>query len=97
MVTPRRGLGGGHTIGPMTDLAAAWDELHDVKPDGWYVGPTTHEEHRHESTMYAFDTRERATHGRRSRESTAVADSELDVVREMARCLRVISGGRWPE
>ena len=40
--------------------------------------------------MYAFDTRERHKHGRRSREWTAVAQSELDVVREMARCLRQI-------
>ena len=51
----------------MTDLEAAWDELHGVKPDGWFVGPPTHEEHRHEWTM-----------------------------REMARCLRLISEGTAP-
>ena len=34
--------------------------------------------------MYAFDTRERPKAGHRSREWTAVAQSELEVVREMA-------------
>ncbi len=80
----------------MTDLAAAWNELHDAKPDGWFVGPTTHDEQRHEWTMYAFDTRERPKVGRRSRERTAVAQSELEVVREMTRCLREIREGRLP-
>ena len=47
--------------------------------------------------MYALDTREKAKHGRRSRERTAVADSELGVVQEMARCLRLIREGRVPE
>ena len=69
----------------------------DAKPPGWFVGPTTHDEQRHEWTMYAFDTRERPKAGHRSREWTAVAASELEVVREMARCLRVISAGGWPE
>lgn len=46
--------------------------------------------------QYAFDTRERHKHGHRSREWTAVADSELDVVREMARCLRLIGAGEFP-
>jgi hypothetical protein len=76
--------------GTVTDLEAAWNELQDAKPNGWFVGPTTHEEHRHEWTMYAFDTHERPKAGRRSREWTAVAESELEVVREMARCLRLI-------
>ena len=35
-----------HYRARMTDLEAAWDELHDVKPDGRFVGPTTHVEHR---------------------------------------------------
>ena len=69
-----------------------------VWPAGWFVGqPMYHEEHRHERTMYAFDTRERPKAGHRSREWTAVAGSELEVVREMARCLRLISQGRVPE
>ncbi len=63
----------------------------------WYVGPTTHGEHCHEWTLYAFDTRERVKAGRRPREWTAIAQSELEVVREMARCLRLIREGRVPE
>jgi hypothetical protein len=35
--------------------------------------------------MYAFDARERAKAGHRSREWTAVAPTELDVLLEMAR------------
>ena len=46
--------------------------------------------------MYAFDTRERAKAGHRSREWTAVADSELEVVGDVARCLRLIREGRAP-
>jgi hypothetical protein len=34
--------------------------------------------------------------GKRSREWTAVAPTELEVVREMARCLGEISAGRVP-
>jgi hypothetical protein len=25
----------------MTDVEAAWDELHNAKPDGWFVGPNS--------------------------------------------------------
>lgn len=47
--------------------------------------------------MYAFDTRDRHKHGHRSRAWTAVVASELDVVREVARCLGEIREGRVPE
>jgi len=66
-------------------------------PDHWFVGRPTYVEERHESTIYAFDTRERAKAGHRSREWPAVAGSELEVVREMGRCLRLIGEGRVPE
>ena len=79
----------------VTDLDAAWNEVHDVKPDGWFVGTPVSIERRGWE-QYAFDTRERHKHGRRAREWTAVAQSELDVVREMARCLRLIREGEWP-
>ena len=46
--------------------------------------------------QYAFDPSERAQAGVRSREWTAVAQSELEVVRELARCLRLIRDGRVP-
>jgi hypothetical protein len=46
--------------------------------------------------MYAFDQRERPSVGVRSREWTAVAETEAGVLREMARCLREIGAGRVP-
>ena len=80
----------------VTDLAAARDELHDAKPDGLHVGPPTYVEHRKAWEQYALDTRERPKAGHMSREWTAVAESELEVVREMARCLGLIGEGRAP-
>lgn len=47
--------------------------------------------------QYAFDPSVRAQVGIRSREWTAVAATELDVIRELARCLRLIREGRVPE
>jgi hypothetical protein len=82
---------------PVTNLEAAWSVLHDAKPDHWFVGQPMHHEHRREWEQYAFDTRERAKAGHRSREWTAVAVSELEVVREMTRCLRDIREGRVPK
>ena len=46
--------------------------------------------------MYAFDSPERMKHGHWSREWTA-RGVELEVVCEMARCLRLIREGRVPE
>ena len=80
----------------MTDLEAAWNEIHDAKPDGWFVGTPVYIERRGWE-QYAFDTRERHKHGRRTREWTAVAQSELEVVREMARCLLLIRRGPDPD
>ena len=81
----------------MTDLEAAWIELHDAKPAGWFVGPPTYVEHRRAWEQYAFDTRERPRAGHRSREWTAVAPSELEVARKMARSLRIIGEGDQPK
>ena len=82
---------------PVINLEAAWSELHDAKPDGWFVGPPMYHERRREWEQYAFDTREKAKAGHRSREWTAVAGSELEVVREMARCLRLLGEGLTPK
>lgn len=79
----------------MDDLGDAWDELHAATPPGWYVGQPA-QRHGGQWAIYAFDTTEKAQIGRRSREWTAVAESEEAVVREMARCLREISEGRTP-
>ena len=80
----------------MIDLSAAWNEIHDVKLDGWFGGTPVFIERRG-SEQYAFDTRGRAKHGRRSGEWTAVASSEVDAVRvplpfRARRCVQEGSG-----
>lgn len=79
----------------MSGIAEAWAELHAATPPGWYVGPRG-QRHGGQWTMYAFDTREEAHIGKRSREWTAVGQTEVECVREMARCLREIGEGRTP-
>lgn len=85
----------GGFIGGMSDLHDAWDELHALTPAGWFVGRPG-PRHGGTWTMYAFDQTEKAAIGRRSREWTAQANSEVECVREMARCLREIGEGRVP-
>jgi hypothetical protein len=81
----------------MTDLEAAWDELIAAIPSTWTVGrPSWHIEDRRWA-LYAWDTTERVKVGKRSREWTAVGPTEVEVVQEMARCLREISEGRVPK
>ena len=78
----------------LSAVAAAWAAVHDATPPNWYVGQPSYHTERREWVQYAFDTRERAKAGVRSREWTAVADSEVGVLPEMARCLREISEGK---
>ena len=75
----------------------AWDELHAATPAGWYVGTPVYHVEREQWAPYAYDTTERVKIGRRSREWTAVGPTEVDAVREMARCLREIGAGRAPK
>jgi hypothetical protein len=79
------------------DLDDARSELHDVTPHGWFVGRPSYIEGRGGWEQYAFDPSERAQVGIRSREWTAVAKSEVEVIRELARCLRLIGERRVPE
>jgi hypothetical protein len=81
----------------MDDHEAAWDELRDAMPAGWWVGTPSYHDERREWVLYAYDPSERPVVGLRQREWQAVADSELGVVREMARCLREIAAGRVPK
>jgi hypothetical protein len=81
---------------PATDLEAAWSELHDAMPSGWFVGRPTFRHDLDGWEQYAFDTTEKAVNGKRSREWTAVAPTEVSVVREMARCLRELAAEGWP-
>ncbi|HVM29541.1 MAG TPA: hypothetical protein VM305_02040 [Candidatus Limnocylindrales bacterium] len=83
----------------MTDLERAWAELDEANAWlGWRVGdPYLHEEMASNPwEQYAYDPTERPKAGGRSREWTAVGRGEVDVVREMARCLREIGAGRAP-
>ena len=80
-----------------TDLETAWSDLHDATPAGWFVGRTAYNERHKEWEQYAFDPSERAQMGVRTCEWTAVAATEVEVVRELARCLRLIPEGRMPE
>ena len=59
-------------------------------PPGWFVGRPG-QRHGGQWEQYAFDTTEKAHIGRRSREWTAVGQTEVECVREMARCLRTIA------
>jgi len=81
---------------PATDLEAAWSELHDAMPSGWFVGRSNFRHDLDTCEQYAFDAAEKAVNGKRSREWTAVAPTEVALVREMARCLRELAAGRWP-
>ncbi len=81
----------------MTGLQEAWDALLAVLPPGWYIGRASYHDERDEWLLYAFDPTERPVVGVRSREWTAKAATEVDVIREMARCLREIREGRTPK
>ena len=82
---------------PVTDLEAAWDELHDAKPDGWFVG------RRRTTSIAASGSSTPSTRGSARRPGTGRGSgrpspaSELEVVREMARCLRLIGEGKAPD
>ena len=75
----------------------AWEELLDAKPLGWWIGSPSYHNERREWVLYAFDPTERPVAGLRKREWQAVAATEIDVVREMAHCLRAIAAGRVPK
>ena len=38
------------------EVAAAWEELHDATPSGWFVGRPSHDERRDEWALYADET-----------------------------------------
>jgi hypothetical protein len=82
-----------------SDLSAAWDALHDATPTGWYVGRPSYHDEGDEWQQYAFDPSERAVVGVTNRQWTAIASTEVGVVREIARCLAEASRARqsiWP-
>ena len=60
------------------------------------MGRPAYDERRKVWEQYAFDPSEQARAGVRSREWTAVAPTELEVIHELARFLREIREGRMP-
>jgi hypothetical protein len=83
----------------VTDLEIAWAELDAANTMGWSVGrPSLHDDVRGAEhwEQWAYDAREKPKVGKRSREWTAVGRTEVDCIRELARCLREIGDGRWP-
>ena len=83
----------------MTDeaLAAAWEAVHENTPPGWYVGRPSYVDRYRQWNMYAFDPAEKPIVGKRSREWTAVGQTERHCLWVMARCLAEIKAGRWPK
>jgi hypothetical protein len=62
------------------DLVAAWSELELARPSAWRVGqPYSHDEAACWE-QYAYDPTERPVDGKRNREWTAVAPTEVGVV-----------------
>ena len=78
------------------EIQEDWDELHAATPSGWFVGRPG-QRHGGQWEQYAFDTAEKDHVGRRSREWTAVGQTEVECVREMTRCLGEISEERVPK
>lgn len=66
-------------------------------PEGWYVGRPGCEDRYQQWSMYAFDPAEKAVVGERSREWTAVGQTELDCLLDMAYCPSELAPSRWPE
>ena len=79
-----------------TELPVAYQALYDATPPDWHVGQVTRLRNG-TWAVRAFDTSDVISRGRRSREWTAVGQTEAECVREMARCLREISEGRVPK
>lgn len=71
----------------------AWEDLQAATSHGWYVGQPVYDMRRGRWALYAFDPTENLQAGPRSREWTAVGDTQEAVVGEMARWLRKIKAG----
>jgi hypothetical protein len=61
----------------MDDLEAAWAELHDATSPGWFVDRPG-QRYGGQWEQYAFDQTEKAHIGKRSREWTAVGETEVE-------------------
>ena len=70
--------------------------MFNALPAGWSVGRPSYYPERRVYQQYAFDSFEVPKVGVRSKEWTAIGPTEVDCLREMARCLTDISAGRVP-
>ena len=80
----------------MDDREAAWDALHTATPAGWQVGRPVYNPGAHRWQLYAWMPSERLRVGHRTNEWTAVGQTEVECVGQMARCLRIIGAGEVP-
>ena len=80
----------------MVDLEDAWNDLHDAKPVARFAGRQAYDDGG-SCEGDGIDLRAGARAGHRSREWMAAAETELGVIQEVARCLRVIREGGVPE
>lgn len=70
-----------------SDLPAGWQARHDAMPPGWYLARPSQRRDGH-WTVYTIDTTDRTR--------TAVGQTQVECVREMARCQQEISERRVP-
>jgi hypothetical protein len=64
----------------MTDLEAAWTDVHDATPPGWYVGRPSYRDALKAWEQYAYMPAEsRRGVGHRAHEWTAVGQTEVEV------------------
>ena len=77
--------------------AKFWDEIHDNTPSGWVVGQPGYDDAHRQWSQYAYDPSEKLVVGKRSREWTAVGQTELDCLKTMACCLGELKEGQWPK
>ena len=61
----------------------AADELQRARREGWYIGIPLYSLQRRTWQLYAFDTTEKPSEGRRMRERIAVGATEEECVRDI--------------
>jgi hypothetical protein len=81
-----------------SDREVAWSAVHDVMPPNWFLGRRLFVERYNHWVQFAYDTTDRGRPGKpRTRQWTALGETEVECVREMGRCLRIIGQGAWPK
>ena len=81
----------------MTDLEAAWAAVHENTPKDWYVGKPMEHPERNEWSPFACDPSKTPIVGKRSREWTAIEQTELHCVQTDGLLPGRAEAGRWPK